>query len=1007
LPSNEVKSDPLDWETGVPLASGGSAEVVRAWCPTLGRNIAVKYLKAEEPGAIARMVREAETQKGLEHPHILPVHQTGVHLGRHYIAMDLVEGEPIDRALEGADQDTRLSLFEQVLAAVALAHDRGVTHRDLKPANILVEETDEGPHAWVMDFGLARQTEDATLTVTGHAIGTPGYMAPEQARGEKHIDARADVFALGVILYRLFTGSLPFDADTPVAMMLQAASGDIAPISSMRRHLPEGLVRIVAKCLEHRPSDRYNNARDLLADLHAFRQGQNVKARRIGRLYSLQRWSRHNPGLSFTALAALILVTASTGAALWSWQQSERELASARNLISSAERIRSDWYIDQMRPVHNQSETRELALNTLEMLASETRRTGRRASAEVHSAMADLQYELGDYPTALELAESAWQSGLRRPAIANRAARALLRQYNEQRIQRSLSVDPELLPGLDEQARNDLLDDLKPYRDLLPDETERLVRISLGEGRNAALEWIEIIEPVAPDDWDTQLILAQHQTAEASLELMHEQNQATSRIDRVDRMLVSLIDTARSSAAAHLARCQLAAVEANPLNTRYDPDTENSRERIEHCRTGLSIRAEDPDLMSARAYWLWQTAKHYQSSRKDYIHLVNEAIDLAERSLAKAADNHAARLALGTALQLKGRWSMSNGQPASDYLERARDILYQAHEQFPGSINIINNLALTWSNIATSRHAIGDSINGEAANEEAIRWMQRAAEIQPDDRRTVHNAMAAEIFLLYDQQKRGLYDMADHQRLERGLEVLIERYPDYATPYNTLALLWWGLAEFQYRAGEDPLPALAQAENSLRRLLDFDPDHESGLINLAGVLRHQYRFSAPSHSEDLEQAADEALAIYRRLERPDANPLEFGCLIAEVLAARASRQTPELQFATLIEAERLSRVEANIDWLRLECLVTRAGIAIALNEIAGANDTVVAIWGEISSIMAERVPEDASVIDAAARLAWSLEEVDLAADWSAQAASRNPQFDDGPQTDRQSAASIP
>lgn len=1007
MPSNDVKAGRLDWETGVPLASGGSAEVVRAWCPTLGRHIAVKYLKAEEPGSIARLVREAETQKALEHPHILPVHQTGVHLGRHYIAMDLVEGEPIDQALKSADQDIRLTVFEQVLAAVALAHERGVTHRDLKPANILVEQTEDKPHAWVMDFGLARQTEDATLTVTGHAIGTPGYMAPEQARGEKCIDARADVFALGVVLYRLFTGTLPFDADTPVAMMLQAASGDIAPISSMRRHLPEGLVRIVAKCLEFRPGDRYTNARELLEDVQAFRKGQAVKARRIGHLYSLQRWSWRNPVLALTGLASVVLVTTSAGAALWSWQQNERELASARTLIGSAERIRSDWYIDQMRPVHNQAETRQLALDTLEKLEHETRQTGRRASAEVHSAMADLHYELGDYPAALELAESAWRSGLQRPGIASRATRALLRQYNERRIQRSLSVDPELLPGLDEQARSNLLGNLAPYRNHLPEETERLVRTSLGERKNSALEWIESTEPATPDDWDTLLILAQHQTAEAGLELMNEQDQATARIDRIDHALASLIETARSSAAAHLARCQLAAIEANPLNTDYDPDAERNRERIEHCRIGLAIRAEDPDLMAARAYWLWQTAKRYLDVRKDYIHLLDEAIALAERTLELAPDNHAARLALGTALQLKGRWSMSHGQPESNYLERARDILYEAHRQFPASINIINNLALTWTNIATSRHARGDFTNGEAANEEAIRWMQRAATIRPNDRRLVHNALATEIFLIYDRQRRGLFEMPDHQRLDQNLEALIERYPDYATPYNTLALLWWGLAEFQNRAGEDPQPALARAENALRRLLEFDPGHESGLINLAGILRHRYRFSAPSQSENLERAADEALAIYRQLERPDTKPMEFGCLIAEVLVARASRQPPDRRPAMLIEAEQLSRVEANIDWLQLECLVTRAAIAIAMNEITGTNATVVDIWDEISSMMAESTPEDANLIDAAARLAWSLKEIDLAAAWSAQAAARNPQFAVWPPTDRVSATSMP
>ncbi|QKK03132.1 MAG: protein kinase [Pseudomonadota bacterium] len=990
--STDSRSDLLDWETGIPLASGGSAEVVRAWCPTLGCDIAVKYLRAEEPGAIARLVREAETQKGLEHPHILRVHQTGVHLGRHYIAMDLVEGQPIDRALEPADQDTRLDLFEQVLDAVALAHRVGVTHRDLKPANILVERTDHGLHAWVMDFGLARQAEDATLTVTGHAVGTPGYMAPEQARGEKHVDARADVFALGVILYRLLTGKLPFEGDTPMAMMLQAASGDIVPISGLRRQLPEGLVRIVARCLEYRPSDRYADAGELLADVRAFRNGQALRARRVGRLYGLRRWTRRNPMLATAGMAVALLVAISTAAVVWNWQRSATELATARTLIASAERVRGDWHIDQMRPPHDQSGAREAALETLQHLDEETRRIGRQASAEVHAAMADLHYALGNHAAALELARGAWQAGLRDSTVASRAARALLRQHSEQRIQRSLSVDPELLPELHEQAKAELLKQLAPYRGHLPAETERLVSASLGEDTDETLTWMAAIEPVTPDDWDTLLILAQHQTAEAALDLMRDQDRATARIDRIDQALASLGETARSSAGVHLARCQLAAVEANPLNTAYDPEAESGIDRIEHCRIGLEIRRDDPDLLAARAYWLWQTAKRNLRARKGYVDLLDEAIDLAGRALEQAPDNHAARLSLGTALQLKGRWAMSNGQPESGYLQRARKILRQAHERFPGSVNIINNLALAWSHTATSRHANGDFDGGEAANEEAIRWMQRAAELRPDDRRLVHNAMAMETFLLYDRQKRGRHEMADHHRLDAGLESLIERYPDYATPYNTLALLWWGLAEFQQRAGENPNPALNRAENALRRLLALEPDHESGQINLAGVLRHRYSFNTPAQSDGLEAAADEALSIYRRLERPDAEQREFGCLIAEVLTARAARRPPGQRLTMLAEAERLSRVGDNIDWMRLECLAARARLALVMTESTGTGDQLESIWNEISSTMTTDTPDDAALMHAAAELAAALGRTGFAIDWAARAASQNPQY---------------
>jgi len=988
----EGRSTTLDWETGIPLASGGSADVVRVWCRALDRDIAVKYLKTEEPGAIARLLREAETQRRLRHPHIVRVHDTGIHRGHHCIAMDLVDGQPVNHALEGADQDTRLAVFEQILGAVALAHEKGVTHRDLKPANVLVEQKPEGWHAWVMDFGLARQTEDVTLTVTGHAVGTPGYMAPEQARGEKYVDARADVFALGVMLYQLFAGSLPFDADTPMAMILQAASGRTVPIAGMRRRLPEGLARIVAQCLEFRPRDRYANAGKLLADIRAFRQGQDLQARHIGRFYKLQRWSRRNPALALTGLAAFLLVAASAAATFWNWQQSASELAHVRTLIASAERVRSDWYIDQMRPVHDQSETRKNALAALVSLERETEQVGARASAEVHSAMADLHYELGHYDRALALAAAAWHSGLDQPGVASRAARALLRMHNQNRIQRSLVVEPELLPELDRQAHENLLDALSPYRDHLPGNTARLTEVILDQSGDGVLRLLEAYQPITPDDWDSIILLAQNQSADAASELAQNTESGQARIERIDRVLARLLDTARSSAAAHLLRCQLAAIEANALNTGHDPDSDASRTRTGHCEIGLQIRGNDPELLAARAYWLWQTAKRRRLARQDYVDLLDEAIELSERALRLSPDQHSARLALGTALQIKGRWAMGSG--AADpmtYLEAALAVLQQAHEAFPGSVNIINNLALTWNNIAARHHSRGDFNSGEAASEEAIRWMRRAAVLRPDDRRQVHNAMATESFLLYDRQKRGVYDRSAHDRLDAGLESLIERFPDYATPYNTLALLWWGLAEFQQRSGKDPNAALDRAEHALRRLLSINADHESGQINLAGVLRQRYAFAVLSQRPTDERDADEALAIYWRLEKPDAPKREFGCLIAEILHARAKRHAGAGKRELLDEAERISRIDDNIGWLQIECRCIRPLIAMTMHAAEIRPETVTDIWQETEQWM-QQVTDEASTLHASAMLASALGHADLSGRWASLTAAANPQF---------------
>lgn len=130
----------IDWHTGMPIAKGGNAEVVKVYSPSLGRHLAVKYLLKESSASVERLLREARTQASLAHRNIVAIHDTGEHLGRHYIAMDYIDGQPLDTALSEQDTDTKLAVFLQVLDGMAFAHERGVVHRDIKPANVLVSK---------------------------------------------------------------------------------------------------------------------------------------------------------------------------------------------------------------------------------------------------------------------------------------------------------------------------------------------------------------------------------------------------------------------------------------------------------------------------------------------------------------------------------------------------------------------------------------------------------------------------------------------------------------------------------------------------------------------------------------------------------------------------------------------------------------------------------------------------------------------------------------------------
>lgn len=256
------------------LGAGGMGEVLRARDPRLDREVALKVLPAQRIGdavATARLLREARAAAALEHPNIVPVYDVGpTGDGGAYLAMQLVAGESLRDRLRAQGslplRDVR-KIVGEVGAALAFAHDAGVVHRDVKPDNVMLREGDGA--AVVLDFGLAKRVEKgdaATLTAEGAMVGTPAYLAPEQARGAP-VDARADQFALGVMTYELLAGSLPFGGESVLAIVASLLK-DEAP-SLEGRGLPGGVVAAVARALSKAPEDRFEDVRGFVAALGA------------------------------------------------------------------------------------------------------------------------------------------------------------------------------------------------------------------------------------------------------------------------------------------------------------------------------------------------------------------------------------------------------------------------------------------------------------------------------------------------------------------------------------------------------------------------------------------------------------------------------------------------------------------------------------------------------------------------------------------------------------------
>jgi len=292
------------------LGRGGMGVVYKARQEKLNRVVALKMILGgghSGQAQLARFLAEAAAVAQLQHPNIVQLFESNQHDGVPYFTLEFVAGGSLGQRLAGVPLSAAEAarLVETLAHAVQYAHQHGIIHRDLKPVNVLLAE-DGTPK--ITDFGLAKRLEsDSGLTASGAIMGTPSYMAPEQAAGiGKHVGPRADVYALGAILYECLTGRPPFRGPTPMETVIQVMMDEPAPPTELQSKVPRDLETICLKCLHKEPAKRYETAAALAADLHRFLAGEPIQARPVGKTERLWRWCRRNRGLA-AALALVVL----------------------------------------------------------------------------------------------------------------------------------------------------------------------------------------------------------------------------------------------------------------------------------------------------------------------------------------------------------------------------------------------------------------------------------------------------------------------------------------------------------------------------------------------------------------------------------------------------------------------------------------------------------------------------------------------------------------------------
>jgi len=843
------------YETGVPIGSGGMGTVIRSYDPVLDRHVALKLLRGDDPELAERMLREARAQAAVDHPNVAKVYEVGyLEDGRPFIAMQLIEGKPLNEVARRLTLDQKIGLLATVAEAVQAAHATGLVHRDLKPSNILVEESSGlGLVPYVVDFGIAREEAAPGFTVSGQVLGTPGYMAPEQASGAVlSLDRRADIFSLGVILYELVSGSHPFKGDNPVEKLLSLFHDEPLPLRTGTRQVPADLEAVIFKCLDKRPDHRYASARALAEELRRYLAGEPVLARRVTRLGILWRRAKRHPVMTATVAAAILAMAVAAGVTFTSVATSRRQTKEAHELGQRVSRAEAAMRVAHLLPPHDLSREKALVRQEMSVVRRDMGRFRRGARAAGHYALGRGHLALGEPAEARRELEQAWQMGFRTSevALALAQAHAELLRARLDRVRRQQDEDARKV-GL-ALADRELRQPAERFLAAVGGEHSHEVLLVQGLLELAAREPTgaqrRADELSALDPGSAELAArADGMRGEAYLQQAmelrwgadHERHQ--QMLEQAREAFERAVGTLRSEPTLHLGLCRAwVGMAEKEADTGLSPvgslaraeETCGLAMRVDPSQAGPLLKLGSAHLTLAQ-FWLRRGSEPAAP--------LDRATELAQHALRIDPSSYEAVTIEGTALMLRAEWQYERPSVSAKLLSEAIVMFGRAQELDPSrpeAFHLQGNALLT---LVDHQNTMGE--DPAATIGAALAAFEKALALPEGRTHRIFNSLAvAYTNLGWMQRLRG---EDPRESLRKGIEAVdqaISMSPDYLTALNSRGLALWELAEYAAATGADPLSDFQRAEEAFGRMIALDPSRMVAHTNSAGVLLGKARW---------------------------------------------------------------------------------------------------------------------------------------------------------------------
>jgi eukaryotic-like serine/threonine-protein kinase len=403
------------------IGEGGMGVVYRAIDRRLERTVAVKFHRSCDPAEVARFQREARAQASIDHEHVCRVFEVGEVDGRGFLAMQFIDGETLRTPATDLDLEEKLDVMEQVARAVQAAHAGGVVHRDLKPGNIMVERRHDGRlHAYVLDFGIAHDSDASDEDAPTVPTGTAAFMAPERIRSDgRPADHRVDVYGLGATLYAVLAEQAPFFGATRTETKEKVLKEDPLRLGLVVPGMSEDLETIVAVAMDKDPTRRYPSARAFADDLRSWLEGRPIRTRRAGPLYRLKTWMRTRQLAAASLVLVLLVAGAAVGSALWlRYRESQRRALVTRHQ-NEVEQIDRVLRRARMMPLHDTTAAEDVARERLAEVEASLLATGTLARGPAHYALGFGHLMLREFREAEVWLQAAVDGGFDRPEVSS------------------------------------------------------------------------------------------------------------------------------------------------------------------------------------------------------------------------------------------------------------------------------------------------------------------------------------------------------------------------------------------------------------------------------------------------------------------------------------------------------------------------------------------------------------------------------------------------------------